>query len=223
MKNSRVFDMLGPIMVGPSSSHTAGAVRLGLMAGKILGTKVKTAQILLHGSFAQTGKGHGTHLALTAGLLGMRPDDEQIRIASELAQKEGMIISLENADLGEVHPNSVKFILIGNDGSKAIVLGSSIGGGKVVITEVNEFQVQFTGDYSTLIALYADYPGMIAEITAQVASAGVNIAQMKVSREGRGRQALTVIEVDAVISKEVIEKIKGLPKIEKVMYLEQLD
>lgn len=210
-------------MVGPSSSHTAGAVRLGLMAGKILGSDIKKAQISLHGSFAQTGKGHGTHLALAAGLLGMHPDDENIRIASELAKRYGMIITFEDADLGEVHPNSVKFDLTGNKGQKAVILGSSVGGGKVVITEVDGFQVQFTGDYSTLIVLYADHPGMIAEITTQVALAGINIAQMKVSREGRGRQALTVIEADEVIDDVLIDKIKELPKIQRVMYLEQLN
>lgn len=222
MKNSRVFDLLGPIMVGPSSSHTAGAVRLGLMAGKILGTETKEAQISLHGSFAQTGKGHGTHLALIAGLLGMHPDDERIKVALQLAERYGVVISFDNRDLGRVHPNSVKFELVGTNGQKATIVGSSLGGGKVIITEVNGFQVKFTGEYSTLIVVYADYPGMIAEITTQLALAGLNIAQMKVSREGRGRKALTVIEADEVIKGLVIEQIKGLPKIERVMYLEQL-
>ncbi|KUO65771.1 MAG: serine dehydratase [Gracilibacter sp. BRH_c7a] len=223
MKNSRVFDLLGPIMVGPSSSHTAGAVRLGLMAGKILATEIRKARILLHGSFAQTGKGHGTHLALIAGLLGMYPDDERIKIASQLAESYGVIINFENIDLGQVHPNSVKFELTGANGQKSTIIGSSLGGGKVIITEVDGFRVKFTGEYSTLIAVYPDYPGMIAEITTQVASAGVNIAQMKVSREGRGRKALTVIEADEVIKDIVVQHIKGLPKIEKVMYLEQMN
>ncbi len=223
MKNSRVFDLLGPIMVGPSSSHTAGAVRLGLMAGKILATKIREARILLHGSFAQTGKGHGTHLALVAGLLGMNPDDEQIKNALQLAEGYGLNISFEEVDLGQVHPNSVKFELIDIDNRTATIVGSSLGGGKVTINEVNEFQVQFTGEYFTLIVVYTDYPGMIAEITTKVASAGVNIAQMKVSREGRGQKALTVIETDEVISDYLIEQIKELPKIERVMYLGQLN
>ncbi len=223
MKNSRVFDLLGPIMVGPSSSHTAGAVRLGLMAGKILAMDTKNARILLHGSFAQTGKGHGTHLALVAGLLGMYPDDERIKDAIQLAEGYGLDISFENADLGQVHPNSVKFELTGTNNQRATIVGSSLGGGKVTITEVNEFKVKFTGEYFTLIVVYTDYPGMIAEITTKVASAGINIAQMKVSREGRGRRALTVIEADEVISNLLIEQIKELPKIESVMYLGQLN
>lgn len=223
MKNSRVFDLLGPIMVGPSSSHTAGAVRLGLMAGKILAVDTKNARILLHGSFAQTGKGHGTHLALVAGLLGMYPDDERIKDAMQLAKGYGLDISFENADLGQVHPNSVKFELTGTNNQRATIVGSSLGGGKVTITEVNEFRVKFTGEYFTLIVVYTDYPGMIAEITTKVASAGINIAQMKVSREGRGRRALTVIEADEVISNLLIEQIKELPKIESVMYLGQLN
>lgn len=223
MKNSRVFDLLGPIMVGPSSSHTAGAVRLGLMAGKILGTRIESVNILLHGSFAQTGKGHGTHLALTAGLLGMHPDDERIKIASELAEKDGMKTKFENADLGDVHPNTVRFNLRGVNGRKAAITGSSLGGGKVMITEIDGFEVQFTGDYSTLIVVYPDHPGMIAEITTQVSSAGVNIAQMKVSREGRGKKALAIIEADETIHDSVIEKIEGLSKIERIIYLPRLN
>lgn len=223
MKNSRVFDLLGPIMVGPSSSHTAGAVRLGLMASKILVTEIKDARILLHGSFAQTGKGHGTHLALVAGLLGMNPDDERIKGALQLAERYGLNISFEDVDLGQVHPNTVKFELTSTDNQRATIVGSSLGGGKVTIKEVNGFQVQFTGEYFTLIVVYADYPGMIAEITSEVASAGINIAQMKVSREGRGRKALTVIEADEVINNFLIEKIKELPKVERVMYLGQLN
>ena len=223
MKNSRVFDLLGPIMVGPSSSHTAGAVRLGLMAGKILGARIMSADILLHGSFAETGKGHGTHLALTAGLLGMHPDDERIRIAFELADIDGMKIRFENTDLGDVHPNTVKFQLAGDNNHQAVITGSSLGGGKVMITDIDGFQVQFTGGYSTLIVVYPDHPGMIADITTKVASVGVNIAQMKVSREGRGKKALAIIEADEVLDSSVIKQIEKLSKIERIMYLPQLN
>ncbi|HHV65240.1 MAG TPA: L-serine ammonia-lyase, iron-sulfur-dependent, subunit beta [Peptococcaceae bacterium] len=217
-----VFDMLGPIMVGPSSSHTAGAVRLGLMARKVLGGKPQEARILLHGSFAETGKGHGTHLALTAGLLGMQPDDERIRFAPKLAEEAGMNIIFENVNLGEVHPNSVKFYLTGNNKEKAVIRGASIGGGRIVITEVDEFTVEFTGEYPTLILLYADSPGMIAEITKILAQAGINIAQMRVAREGKGKRALAIIETDELLISEVIEKIKQLSKIERVMFIEPL-
>jgi len=215
-----VFDMLGPIMVGPSSSHTAGAVRIGLMARKILGTNVTFAKILLHGSFAETGKGHGTHLALTAGLLGMQPDDERIRLAPEIARKEQMIIEFKNKNLGDVHPNSVKFFLTGTSGKKAQVTGCSIGGGRILITDVNDFPVEFMGEYPTLILLYLDSPGMVAEITKVLASAKINIAQMRVSREGKGRKALAVIETDEIIKKPVLEEIGNLSKIDRVMFIE---
>ncbi|MGI6449888.1 MAG: L-serine ammonia-lyase, iron-sulfur-dependent subunit beta [Desulfitobacteriia bacterium] len=223
MKAGSVFDMLGPIMVGPSSSHTAGAVRLGLMARKILGGKPLAARILLHGSFAETGKGHGTHLALTAGLLGMQPDDERIKFAPKLAQEAGLSVVFENVNLGEVHPNTVKFYLAGTAGEKAVTMGSSVGGGRIVITEVNEFSVEFMGEYPALILLYADSPGMVAEITKVLALEGINIAQMRVSREGRGKRALAIMETDELLQTEVINKIGELSKIERVMFIEPLN
>lgn len=219
---ANVFDMLGPIMVGPSSSHTAGAVRLGLMARKILGANVTEARIMLHGSFAETGKGHGTHLALTAGLLGMQPDDERIRFATKLAQEAGISVKFENTNLGEVHPNSVRFFLTGDGGEKAMATGCSIGGGRIVITEINEFSVEFMGEYPTLVLLYVDSPGMVAEITKVLAYAKINIAQMRVSREGKGRRALAVIETDEIIRQKVIKEIGELSKIDRVMFIEPL-
>lgn len=222
MQAGGVFDMLGPIMVGPSSSHTAGAVRLGLMAGKILAAKIKEAKILLHGSFAETGKGHGTHLALTAGLLGIQPDDERIRFADKIAEEAKVAITFQNTNLGEVHPNSVRFSLKGLDGEKAEISGCSIGGGRIVITEVNEFPVEFRGEYPTLILQYADSPGMVAEITKILAASGINIAQMKVSREGKGKRALAIIETDEKIEDIVIGDILRMPKIERAMFIEAL-
>lgn len=218
-----VFDMLGPIMVGPSSSHTAGAVRLGLMAGKILGNTVSEARILLHGSFAETGKGHGTHLALIAGLLGMQPDDERIRMAPKLAEESGLTVTFENTNLGEVHPNSVQFNLKDKGGERAQITGCSIGGGRILVTEVNHFSVEFTGEYPTLVLQYADSPGMIAEITKILAGARINIAQMRVSREGKGRRALAVIETDERIKAEVLQEIEKLAKIDRVMFIEPLN
>ncbi|NLI91382.1 MAG: L-serine ammonia-lyase, iron-sulfur-dependent, subunit beta [Peptococcaceae bacterium] len=218
-----IFDMLGPIMVGPSSSHTAGAVRLGLMARKILGTNITSAKIILHGSFAETGKGHGTHFALIAGLLGMQPDDSRIKQALEIAEKEKMLVQFENAHLGDVHPNSVKFLLTGAGGEKAQVTGCSVGGGRILITEVNEFAVEFTGEYPALVLQYLDSPGMVAEITKILAVARINIAQMRVSREGKGRKALAVIETDEKIRKEVLQAIGELAKIDRVMFIEPLN
>jgi L-serine dehydratase len=221
--NSSIFEMLGPIMVGPSSSHTAGAVRLGLMARKILGTEIEQARILLHGSFAETGKGHGTHLALIAGLLGMLPDDERIRFADKIASQEGMQVEFENAYLGEVHPNSVEFFLIGKNTDQTRVRGCSIGGGRILIKEINGFPVECTGEYPTLVLQYADSPGMIAEITRILASDDINIAQMRVSREGRGRRALAIIETDESLKDQLVKRIRSLAKMERVMFIEALN
>jgi L-serine dehydratase len=223
MKVGSVFDMLGPIMVGPSSSHTAGAVRLGLMAKKILGTELKEAKIFLHGSFAETGKGHGTQLALIAGLLGMQPDDEKIRFAPKIAQEAGVSVIFDSVNLGEVHPNSVRFILTGIEGEKTQITGCSIGGGRIVITEVNEFRVEIMAEYPTLLLMYADSPGMVADITKVLALAGINIAQMRVSREGKGKRALAIIETDEKIEQKVIKEIGELSKIERVMFIEPLN
>lgn len=223
MKESSVFDVLGPIMVGPSSSHTAGAVRLGLMAGKILGTTVREATIILHGSFAETGKGHGTHLALSAGLLGLQPDDERIRQAKQIAQEMGVKIEFKSENLGDIHPNTAKFFLKGINGKTIETMGSSIGGGRIVVREINQFKVEFMGDYSTLIVLYTDYPGMVAEITSILAESFINIAQMKVSREGKGGRALAVIETDQFIGEDVISAVGKLPLIEQVMFIEPLN
>jgi len=222
MKNGSVFELLGPVMVGPSSSHTAGAVRLGLMAGKILGAELKKARIFLHGSFAETGKGHGTHFALIAGLLGMQADDERIRIAARLAEEAGVIVEFENKYLGDVHPNSVKFFLTGAAGETAEVAGCSVGGGRIRITEINEFAVELAGEYPTIIAVYADFPGMITEITRVLAAAGINIAQMRVTREGKGQRALAVIETDEIILPETRQKINRLAGIERVMLIDSI-
>jgi len=223
MKTESVFDMLGPIMVGPSSSHTAGAVRLGLMARKILAADLKEAEVFLHGSFAETGKGHGTDLALTAGLLGMQTDDERIRLSGKIAQENGVTVTFEKKNLGDVHPNTAKFILAGIGGEKAEITGCSVGGGRIVIIEINEFPVEITGEYPTLVLMYVDFPGMITEITKVLAASGINIAQMRVSREGRGRRALAVIETDEIIAADITKTIEGLPKIERVMFIEPLN
>jgi len=219
---SNVFDLLGPIMVGPSSSHTAGAVRLGAMARKILGEEPVEGTISLHGSFAKTGKGHGTYLALIAGLLGMAPDDERIPEAIKMANERGLNFSFINADLGDVHPNTVKFELFGKTGCHAQVVGSSIGGGTIVIREINDFQVEISGDYPTLVILHQDLPGLVAQVTLLLATAQTNIARMLVSREKRGAQALMVLETDEIIDDSVLVLMRRLPKIYQVLAIEPL-
>jgi len=223
MGKSNVFDLVGPIMVGPSSSHTAGAVRLGKMARKILGADLVEGKIYLHGSFAETGKGHGTNLALVAGLLGMDPDDERIPQALELAKEHSIIIHFEKADLGDVHPNTVKFELIGTMGRRVEVMGSSIGGGRIVILAIDNFQVEIMGDYPTLAILHKDFPGVVAQVTSLLAAAQVNIAHMKVSREKRGAQALIILETDQEIDAAALALIRKLPNVYQTMLIEPLE
>ena len=223
MGRSNVFDLIGPIMIGPSSSHTAGAVRLGGMARKILGEEPVEGTISLHGSFAKTGKGHGTNLALIAGLLGMTTDDERIPEAIMMAKERGLNFSFKIADLGDVHPNTVKFELIGKTGSHARVVGSSLGGGTIVIKEINDFQVEIRGDYPTLVIRHQDHPGLVAQVTLLLATAQTNIARMLVSRETRGAQALMVLETDEKIDDAVLVLMRRLPKIYQVLAIEPLE
>ncbi|KJR48705.1 L-serine dehydratase, beta subunit [Desulfosporosinus sp. I2] len=222
MGKSNVFDLLGPIMVGPSSSHTAGAVRLGIMARKILGDEPVRGTIVLHGSFAKTGKGHGTDLALVAGLLGMNPDDARIPDAPKIAIERGLNFSLKGGDLGDVHPNSVKFDLVAKNGGHVQVIGSSIGGGTILIREINGFQVEIKGDYPTLVILHQDIPGVVAQVTLLLTTAQINIARMLVSREKRGAQALMVLETDQRIEEAVLDLLRKLPRINQALAIEPL-
>ncbi len=223
MGKANVFDLLGPIMVGPSSSHTAGAVRLGAMARKIFNGELAEARILLHGSFAETGKGHGTNLALVAGLLQMKPDDERISRALELAEEYGLKVSFAKTDLGDVHPNTVKFMLQSPEDRQMEITGSSIGGGRIVITEIDQFVVEIPGDYHTLVLLHQDLPGVVAQATNLLATAQINIAQMRVSREKKGAQALTVVETDQAIEPAALALMRKLPSVFQAMAIEPLE
>lgn len=222
MGKSTAFDLIGPVMVGPSSSHTAGAVRLGEMARKILGSKPVDAEIILHGSFAETGKGHGTNLALVAGLLGMHTDDERIPLAFEIAKEKGLSFSFTAGNLGEVHPNTVKMKLVDQEGNKVDVTGSSIGGGRIQIQGINEFQVEVMGDYHTLVVLQNDLPGVVAQVTSLIASTQINIAQMRVSREKKGARALMIIETDQAIDPAALALMRKLPTVNQAMAIEPL-
>jgi L-serine dehydratase len=206
-----LFDILGPVMVGPSSSHTAGACRLGLMARAILGGTPERAHIRLHGSFAATGEGHGTHRALVGGLIGLPPDDLRLRQAYEEAREEGLEWEFEEVDLGaEAHPNTV--ILKVERGAEVVeVRGASVGGGRVEVTEVDGFPVALEGDYHTLVALAHDEPGTIAQIAGIFSKDGVNLATMRVDRTGRHKDALMTIEADEPISDAALEEIRSFP------------
>jgi L-serine dehydratase len=217
-----IFDIIGPVMVGPSSSHTAGAVRIGAFARKLLGEEPRSARIGLHGSFAATGEGHGTHLALLAGLLGMAPDDEGIPAALEIAQERGLAYQFEDVDLGEVHPNSVRLILEGEAGPLE-VRASSVGGGRISVWGIDAFEVELDDEYPTLLLVYPDRPGAVAMVAAILSNAALNIATLKAHRNTRGGQALMSVELDHKPSAEVVNALSHLPQMEQVRFIPAME
>lgn len=213
-----LLDIIGPVMVGPSSSHTAGAVKIGRVSRKLLAEEVKEAKIYFHGSFLATGKGHGTDKALIAGLLGMQVDDSAIPDSFRIAGERGMDFSLEGIDLGDVHPNSVKMNLTGVSGRTLEVVAASIGGGRIQICELDGITANFSGDYPTLIVHNIDQPGHVTEVTSMLAHKGVNIATMQLYRKSRGGSAVMVIECDQEVPKESLAWLERLEGILKVTY-----
>jgi L-serine dehydratase len=212
-----IFDVIGPVMIGPSSSHTAGAVMLGNLALAILGESVQEAAIGLHGSFAQTYRGHGTDLALVAGLQGWATDDARIPKAFEGVEQAGIAISFKTINLGDLaHPNSVKFWLTGVKGNTCKVTGVSIGGGRVCITNIDDFPVEFNGEFPAILTMHNDRPGAIALVTSILSTHGVNVAQMKVFRKEKGGLAAMIVETDQPVNDAEFEEIGKLPYIESV-------
>ena len=213
MKNYSVFDILGPIMIGPSSSHTAGAARLGKVASIIAGGNIASVQFVLHGSFAKTYKGHGTDKALVAGILGMDPWDESLKDSISMAKKQGIHIEFAEEDLGDVHPNTVKFIITKENGKIVEIIGSSVGGGNILIFEVDGQPVEFTGNYPTIIINHKDIPGMISKVSTILYDENINIAIMKVYRNSKGLEAAMVFELDTIVPENVLYEIKCLANI----------
>lgn len=204
-----VFDIIGPRMIGPSSSHTAGALRLGLLARGVLGVTPERARVGLHGSFATTYRGHGTDRAVGAGLLGMAPDDERIPRSLEVAGVEGLELVFEPVDLGPgAHPNTLRFELEAGD-RKATLVGASVGGGAVRVTEIDGREVELTGRYDTLLVVAEDIPGTTAEITRLLAGEGVNIAFLEVKRKKRGGEATMIVQTDQAIPPSVIDRVES--------------
>lgn len=217
MANVGVFDILGPIMIGPSSSHTAGAARLGKVARSVANGSIKSVRFLLHGSFAKTYKGHGTDRALVAGILGMEPSDIRLRDSLDIAKEKGLEVEFVEADLGDVHPNTVKFLIENEDEKVCEVMGSSIGGGSIKIIEVNGNNVEFTGDYPTLIISHRDVPGVVSKVTSILYFEGINIAFMQVFRDQKGKEANMVFEVDHKVNEDIITKIREVHSINRVI------
>jgi L-serine dehydratase len=217
-----LLDIIGPVMVGPSSSHTAGACRLGLIARSLVAGTPQSATLELHGSFARTGEGHGTDKALVGGLLGFRPDDERLRTALEIADKEGLAYKFEKTSLGEsAHPNTVR-ISVMNGTNKATLTGSSLGAGRILVSEIDGFPVEVTGSYHTIVLVAEDRKGSIARIAAVLAEHEINIATLRLTRKERGGDAFMVIECDDAPNREVDKELCALDWVRWVRFVDKV-
>lgn len=221
MENYSVFDIIGPRMTGPSSSHTAGAVRLGYIARRIIGSQPTHVHFTLYGSFAETGRGHGTDKALIAGILDCMPDDPRIRSAYKLARDCGLTVDFTFSEEPVEHPNTVLIEAEDADGVMTQVVGRSVGGGNILITEINHLGVEVTGDYPTLIIQHHDVPGVISDVCRVLAQLNVNIAYMKVFRHGRGdADAYMCIESDNPVTPDMQAIIRRLcPAVHDLMVI----
>ena len=192
----RLVDVIGPVMIGPSSSHTAGAARLGDLARRIWQRPVSRIVIYLRGSFAATYRGHGTDLALLGGLVGMLPDDPLIPESFRVARENGVTWEFSTEAIDGAHPNSARFLFSDNSGNEMQITGCSTGGGAVMLTEIDGFSLRISGELPALVTFHRDEPGVVAAVTGFLSSAGCNIATLNLHRQGRGENAAMVIELD---------------------------
>lgn len=214
-----VFDIVGPIMIGPSSSHTAGAARIGKTAALLLNAPVKDADILFHGSFAKTYKGHGTDKAIVGGILKMDPWDPGIRTSLKTAEEQGISITFRTGVIEHAHPNTVRIALTSPDGKQISVQAASVGGGNILINKVNDMDISFTGQKPTLVVMHLDVPGIIAHVTSLVADARANICNFSLNRQEKGGLAIMAIEMDADFEHSLITEIHALPNVYNTILL----
>lgn len=214
-----LFDILGPVMVGPSSSHTAGAARIGMITRLLLGAEPAQARIGLFGSFQKTYKGHGTDKALIGGLLGMAVDDERLRDSLRIAGEMGLQYSFYNAEARDAHPNTVIMDVDGVDGRHICVKAASVGGGEIVVEAINGLEAGFTGHENTLVVTQKDAKGMIAQISSILSANALNIATMKVFRRSVGGEAMVIIELDGNAEPGLLECLEKMPGIYHVAYV----
>jgi L-serine dehydratase len=213
------FEIIGPVMVGPSSSHTAGACRIGLMARHLLGEAPREVFIGLHGSFAATGEGHATDRALVAGVLGLAPDDERLKDSFDLARVAKVRIEIDEVDLGEdAHPNSVRLEMRGASQTIRIV-AASIGGGSIRVTQINQYPVEVSGQLESIVAWHGDTPGFLGRIATVCACVELNIATARTSRHERGAEALTVIEVDGKFDDDLLSVLRRSKGTKRLVHL----
>lgn len=216
-----VFDVLGPNMIGPSSSHTAGAAIIAFLAQKMISPPLVKVDFTLYGSFAKTYKGHGTDRALLGGIMGFSADDTRIRDSFRIAEERGLEFSFTpNGEETEVHPNTVDISMENEAGRKMIVRGESLGGGKVRIVRINQVKVEFTGEYSAVIVIHQDKPGVAAHITKCLSDMNINIAFMRLFRKGKGAIAYTIVESDERLPVEIGKKIRENANVHEVMIVQ---
>ena len=216
-----LFEVIGPNMVGPSSSHTAGAVSMALLARKLFPAEIKKVEFTLYGSFAKTYRGHGTDRALLGGIMGFETDDLRIRDSLSIAKERNLDYHFSiGQDTGEEHPNTADIDMTGVNGERLFVRGVSIGGGKVKIVRLNQIDVDFTGEYSTLIISQTDRPGVVAHITKVLSEREVNIAFMRLFRESKGEIAYTIVESDGKLPENIVPAIRENPNIHEVMIVQ---
>ena len=223
MKMGRgLFGVLGPAMIGPSSSHTAGAARIGLMCRSVAQGDISEVTFFLHGSFANTYKGHGTDRALVGGLLGMQTDDERIIHSLDIAKKDGIKVSFVKTDLGNVHPNTVEAVMTNKNGETSSVVASSVGGGEINLVSVNGFHADLSGNYNAIIVRHKDKVGMISRITAIFEKNNMNIVSLSNNREEKGKTAITIIEMDGETNKEMLKDIARLEDVYSVSNINKI-
>ena len=222
MKKSTLFDIISPVMIGPSSSHTAGAVRLGLLAKNIYKNMPKKVIFKLYNSYAHTGKGHGTEKGLLAGVLGLSVDDRRIKDIFDSNLAKSIDYKFEYADNFKYHPNAVDITFIGERNTMKIS-GESVGAGEIAIRKINDFNVKLTGKYNTLILVYKDKPGMISQVTSLIQSKNINIASLNCDRSAKGQEASMIISVDGNLDSSVVESVEKIPEVYFVSYVEKLE
>ena len=216
-----VFDVLGPNMIGPSSSHTAGAAKIAYLAQKMITGPLLQVDFTLYGSFARTYRGHGTDRALLGGIMGFTTDDMRIRNSFEIAENEGIAFQFQpNEEETDVHPNTVDIHMVNKAGQERTVRGESLGGGKVRISRINKVQVDFTGEYSAVIVIQKDRPGVVAHITKALSDRNVNIAFMRLFREGKGDIAYTIVESDGHLPENIREELLKNEHVHDVMIVQ---
>ena len=216
-----VFDVLGPNMIGPSSSHTAGAAVIAFLAQKMINGPLKKVTFTLYGSFAKTYRGHGTDRALLGGIMGFATDDMRIRDSYRIARETGLDFAfVPNEEETEVHPNTVDIAMENAAGRTMTIRGESLGGGKVRIVRINQVKVDFTGEYSAVIVMQQHKPGVVAHITKCLSDRNVNIAFMRLFREKKGHTAYTIVESDGRLPEDISEKLHENPNVHDVMIVQ---